>query len=541
MRILALLWTLYLVRLCYGGEQNGLRKGVVDVSFDLSSPDPSLARDYESTVDGVVYSSFFPKGQFFSKVVDGGVTLWEAEGEERCDVLFSNVGDRTRAVLHVWVKGLPSKTLHYENVGGEWKLVTVRVKGLPELEEPVSPQESLPTLDFASLGCPLQGFSGSEAHVENPKLVAEDVEPQDDKDLLEAPAEEPENLPDAIVEEAPEVNVEELGELEALPEATVGGTSEEDAETQGEKNANEPTDQNDDTLSVLDTDDVYSLAYRVVYDDNVEEICENNELDSDGAEEGKVENNKNLRSQPQPSIASPKPEHLSPFLTNVDGTPFSLSTSVEDNVKVLKLIVKDGATVKELKYYGQKIWSGSKTFGTTSNLVEALIYFDGVIPSLTVIKTKDSTVYRYYNGKKWKNDKENDHNKKLEALKERYNPDNILDISSPDESKVKISTKNDKGVEHTIYDPKGDSNITSIIDGETGIWSVSERETFSSAKLSSRDGYSLLLIYLKDTGNSFGRHFEKSGSCWIPMTKEEYDKKQQDLRDGETNQPGVSQ
>ncbi|EKX72572.1 DNA polymerase family B member protein [Theileria equi strain WA] len=162
MRIPLLLYTVSLLDLCYCREPNGLRREVVDVSFDISSPNPSLARDYESAVDGVVHHSFFSTGLFFSKVVDGGVTLWEAEGEERCDVLFSNVGDRTRVILHVWVKGLPSRMMHYEKLDGEWKLVTIRVKGVPESEEPVSPKEHA-ELNFANLGCPLGGSSGSEA------------------------------------------------------------------------------------------------------------------------------------------------------------------------------------------------------------------------------------------------------------------------------------------------------------------------------------------------------------------------------------------
>ncbi|AFZ79850.1 hypothetical protein BEWA_026990 [Theileria equi strain WA] len=101
-----------------------------------------------------------------------------------------------------------------------------------------SPVESNDELNFASLGCPLGGSSGSEVPVENPKLVAEDVEPQDDKDLLEAPAEEPENLPEATVLEP-----------------------EEDAETQGERiTANGSPDENDGILSVVDMDDLDSVA-----------------------------------------------------------------------------------------------------------------------------------------------------------------------------------------------------------------------------------------------------------------------------------------
>ncbi|EKX72201.1 signal peptide containing protein [Theileria equi strain WA] len=181
MNVLAVLWTVYLLGLCNCREPSSLRKEVVDLVFDLSFPDSSLVRYYESTADGVVYQSFFPKGQLFSKVVDGGATLWEAKGEERCDVLFSNVGDRTRAVLHVWANGIDSKMMHYEKLDGEWKLETVRVKGRPVSEKPA---ESNDELNFSSLGCPLGGSSGSEVEDEEstksePSLGDTDKAPKD--------------------------------------------------------------------------------------------------------------------------------------------------------------------------------------------------------------------------------------------------------------------------------------------------------------------------------------------------------------------------
>ncbi|AFZ80781.1 hypothetical protein BEWA_001880 [Theileria equi strain WA] len=152
-----------------------------DAVFDLSSPDPSFVRDYESTVDGVVYQSFFSNGLFFNKVVDGGVTLWEAEGEEKCSVLFTSVGDRTRVILHVWVKGIPSRMMHYEKLDGEWKLSTVRVKGRPVSDKQESPQESLADLDFASLGCPLGGSLDAEA---KPKVTLPPAESEKDGEEL---------------------------------------------------------------------------------------------------------------------------------------------------------------------------------------------------------------------------------------------------------------------------------------------------------------------------------------------------------------------
>ncbi|AFZ79978.1 signal peptide-containing protein [Theileria equi strain WA] len=496
MRFLSVFSVLFLVRLSSCDE----------VVFDLSSPDPSLARDYESTVDGVVHHSFFPKGQLFSKVVDGGVTLWEAEGEERCDVLFTSVCDRTRAVLHVWVKGLPSKTLHYENVSGEWKLVTVRVKGLPELEEPVSPKEHTAELNFASLGCPLQGFSGSEAHVENPKLVAEDVEPQDDKDLLEAPAEEPENLPDAIVEEAPEVNVEELGEVEALPETKVEEPEtpvEYFSELQSEVLPEVPVEPTiEPEVSIPEESNNDEEDPRVAPAESSPSPGDSEKESEDvQPEENELRSNEVKESESVPTHTeevSPKSEEpVSHFLDKVHESLFNVENGEENGLNLIKLTAKEGVKADRLTFDGQTVWEDKKKFCSS-----AVLYLDGDQPTLAVLVTRDKNnkvkkVCKHHDGNKWKNGNENKHKKKLKELRDtakpkdapeatkkeqevsqgqaQANPDkpvdkDTLDISKKDNSvgKYNKTVADDKISLHTFDIDK--ATVTKVVDGKDVIW-----------------------------------------------------------------------
>ncbi|EKX72515.1 hypothetical protein BEWA_049820 [Theileria equi strain WA] len=107
-------------------------------------------------------------------------------------------------------------------------------------------------------------------------------------------------------------------------------------------------------------------------------------------------------------------------LSKVDSTLFNVEETEEDGVKVLKLTVKNGSTVKELKYDGKEIWS-SGIFGSPCS--SAVIYMNGDRPTLAVLVTRDNknnkqgTVYRYHNGKKWKKGREGTHKSKLENLR----------------------------------------------------------------------------------------------------------------------------
>ncbi|AFZ80975.1 signal peptide-containing protein [Theileria equi strain WA] len=146
MKVLAVLWTVSLVRLCSARccrNPNAFRKGAVNTTLDLSSPDPSLARDYESTVDGVIYYSYFPNGKLFSRIMDDGVTLWEAEGSEGC-ISAELYSKGYYSLLFVGIKnGYDFHTRCFEKFDGKWKEIGMEeFKNLKAaMEECVKPCE----------------------------------------------------------------------------------------------------------------------------------------------------------------------------------------------------------------------------------------------------------------------------------------------------------------------------------------------------------------------------------------------------------------
>ncbi|AFZ79854.1 hypothetical protein BEWA_027030 [Theileria equi strain WA] len=436
MRALSLIYVYLLVgfRFCQGADP---------LFFDISSPDPSLAREYESTVDGVVYQSFFSTGLFFSKVVDGGVTLWEAKGEERCDVLFSSVGDgKSRAVLHVLAKGIPSRMLHYEKLDREWKLVTVRVKGVPESEEPVSPKEHAAELDFANLGCPLGGCSGSEA---KPKVTLPPTESNNNgEDASENKVEG--GTPDDE-EESGESQPKEVDKEE--PDQKSGDNAVEPVESESnpvivdeerpkpqvptESNEKEPEVSNESKESKpevpeLATEHIVKESEPVTKDE--EESPRDSEKRSEDVQPEENEHvpthdkelsKENLRggtdtSQLPSQSASLEPEEpVIPFLDKIDTSLFNVEETEEGDVKVLKLAAKPSVKTTNLKYGEETVWEDNK-----KSCSSALLYLDGERLTLAVIKTKgrrsESTVYRHHDGKKWKKGNEGTHKNKLKEL-----------------------------------------------------------------------------------------------------------------------------
>ncbi|EKX73513.1 hypothetical protein BEWA_035490 [Theileria equi strain WA] len=112
-----------------------------------------------------------------------------------------------------------------------------------------------------------------------------------------------------------------------------------------------------------------------------------------------------------------------------------------------------------------------------------------------------------------------------------------LDLSCPDESKVKMTTNNDKGLESKEYSPKSGSKIKSVVDNGATIWDScrisSEQCLF--ATLSKKGESSLLLIATRNAVEK--KYFEKCDEKWKKIDKkDDYEKKLNEMR-GESGSP----
>ncbi|EKX73054.1 hypothetical protein BEWA_016150 [Theileria equi strain WA] len=483
MSILVLLYTVSLLDLCYCREPSSLRKEVVNTTFDLSSPNPSLARDYESAVDGVTYYSYFPKGVWFNKVVDARVTIWEAEGEERCTIPFLSVeGDKSRLVLHVWPNSVESKMLYYEKVYGEWKIASVRFKGLPESEKVVSQDDDeIGDLDEALPETKV------EEH-ETPEVSIEDSKPEKESEVLEEPTIEPKVFTheDIVVE-----GILKVYEFSPSTETSKEVSIAEDSHTEVPEEAKDSPKTSADPFRLPST--------------------------------------------------FPDPEDVGPLVSKVNTSRFNVEEGEEDCVKVLKLKAK-GRLTRKVRYDGQKLWS-SGIVGPS--FFSAILYMDGDKPTLAVIRTTGSFIgeymeYRYHDGIKWKNCNEGCHINRLEKLKKQYKyaTPSTLDLSNPDTSKFDVHTETESGASFKSYTPRDAFHISSVMDAGATVWKSSGDEKCVFVESYAKGGVELL--YLETSGGTMSKYFEKVDGQWRDITEEGFNEKAKTMigesgRDGTLN------
>ncbi|AFZ79747.1 hypothetical protein BEWA_025960 [Theileria equi strain WA] len=217
-----------------------------------------------------------------------------------------------------------------------------------------------------------------------------------------------------------------------------------------------------------------------------------------------------------------EPASVSPFLSKVDSTLFDVEEAEED-VKILKLTPKIDKVTK-VKYDEKQIWSGKVRIGKSSNLVEALIYFNEENPALAIISTdKNSKVYRYLDGSKWKNGKEGTHKSKLEALKNKYKHalPATLDLSNPDQSKVHIGDRSGNGLSQATYTPKDTSKITTVVDGEAQLWTASGYEKCLLVESYAKNTTKVIYLEVESSGTK-SRYFEKLDGAWNELKKDQF-------------------
>ncbi|EKX72747.1 hypothetical protein BEWA_013060 [Theileria equi strain WA] len=262
MNVFSVLFTVSLVGLCHCGELGSLRKETGDVVLDLSSPDSSSLSLGDYLIHGVSHKAFVPKvGSFLVAIVDNRDTLWTStDPQEGCTgaYLFSREGHSS--LLSVYTRGAGDETFCFEKDAGAWKNVDKRYfehrlhlmkdfsasagerLGGPETlpEDAVgAPKEHAAELDFATLGCPLEGFSGTEA---KPKVTLPPTESNNNS----------EDASENKVEGGAPDDEEESGDIppESSPSTAAEPSPTEDTE-QTAVSSSDPVDQQPTEVSEL--------------------------------------------------------------------------------------------------------------------------------------------------------------------------------------------------------------------------------------------------------------------------------------------------
>ncbi|EKX72386.1 signal peptide containing protein [Theileria equi strain WA] len=145
MKVLALLWTVCLVRFCsagccgcFGGgksksksktrtsdddnEPQVTTKPSTPATLDLANPDTSKLDMHTETESGVSLKTYSPKGgNHVSSVVDADKELWKASGDEKCLLAEYYAKGKVELLFLEVENGGKLSTRYFEKVDGAWK------------------------------------------------------------------------------------------------------------------------------------------------------------------------------------------------------------------------------------------------------------------------------------------------------------------------------------------------------------------------------------------------------------------------------------
>ncbi|AFZ80937.1 hypothetical protein BEWA_003450 [Theileria equi strain WA] len=345
--------------------------------------------------------------------------------------------------------------------------------------------------------------------------------PDDYSERQDDTQDEPDGL---VIDEVEDDEVEDIGEEDEEGEEELGEFEEYVPETEVEESETIVGD-------FSDSEPVLEIPYTevsVYYSSNDQPENGSEKEFGDSESTGYESSDNNL---PETKVEEPeeptKPEKpASSLASKVDGSLFDVEEAEEDNVKVLKLLTRDGAVAKRVKYDGEEIWSGVRRFSTFL-CSYAVLYMDGDRPTLAVIKTNglcntEPTVYKYYNGTKWQSHDAYWHKNELEALKEKYRPTSsiALDLVNPDETNIDIDEYTESGVTVKEFSPKDDFHISSVMDSCKELWNAGAGQKCFLVEHYEKNNVTILYLETDDGNDTKSKCFEKTGNEWKNIGRE---------------------
>ncbi|EKX73034.1 hypothetical protein BEWA_015950 [Theileria equi strain WA] len=252
---------------------------------------------------------------------------------------------------------------------------------------------------------------------------------------------------------------------------------------------------------------------------------------------------------PPESEEPPKPD----LKSKIDSSLFDVEEGEEDVVPVLKLTAND--ETHELTYGGEVLWEDKK-----KRCSSAILYLDGCVPSLVLLETKDkkdkvTKVYRYHDGKQWKDGKEKDHNAKLKVLNERYKPTITptpsptgpsapeppkptvafkLDITNPDRTKITIRDVAGNGLPYKEYVANAGYHINHVVDGKVNLWIAPRGQQCIAVKFFIQEADTIIGIFIKEGETKRRKCIEKADGSWKDIDGETFEKKLKAIRGGKS-------
>ncbi|AFZ79714.1 hypothetical protein BEWA_025630 [Theileria equi strain WA] len=125
--------------------------------------------------------------------------------------------------------------------------------------------------------------------------------------------------------------------------------------------------------------------------------------------------------------------------------------------------------------------------------------------------------------------------KYLERVNVTPSPDHVdgtlitLDLSSPDGSNIKTTTRDYNGFESKNYDPVKGLSISSVVDGDKELWNTNGGEQCYFATFFPKEDHDLLIIAIKKGDNFEYNFFENVGGEWKGVEQDYFFKKYNEM------------
>ncbi|EKX74394.1 signal peptide containing protein [Theileria equi strain WA] len=107
----------------------------------------------------------------------------------------------------------------------------------------------------------------------------------------------------------------------------------------------------------------------------------------------------------------------------------------------------------------------------------------------------------------------------------------VLDLTSPDESKLEIRNNERNGVSYRGFMPNSGHHISSVLDGEAIVWTASGNEKCTGGNIYGKDEYFLVLLNVHAGGQFNVKYFEKNADGgWKDLTRDDFFNKLDKMR-----------
>ncbi|EKX72209.1 signal peptide containing protein [Theileria equi strain WA] len=105
-----------------------------------------------------------------------------------------------------------------------------------------------------------------------------------------------------------------------------------------------------------------------------------------------------------------------------------------------------------------------------------------------------------------------------------------LDLANPNKADINVNIKEENGVSFKGYSPKRAFHISSVIDGGSSVWKAEEGERCKFVESHAKGDSSLISIGISKGSDSEAKFFEKVGTVWKSLTRDDFLNKLNEMR-----------